>query len=251
MANRHRFERAEAGLRRAKPKRRPYDRMLIVCEGAKTEVNYFVAMRRELRIPGADIQIVHSPLGTEPIQIVESAEQLFRASKAFDRVFAVFDRDDHLTYNNALAKAAALDGKLKNDNDKAVPFMAIPSVPNFEFWILLHFKNVLAFMPREDVYAELKKAPHYPAYAKNSLTVYATPRWTFPWQHNAQSTCAGSTRPTQVLTRTRMQTFSRATSRRSPNDYLRPFTPLAVMRSRPPKIVDFFRCRRTTAIVTY
>jgi hypothetical protein len=180
MAKKHRFERAEAGLRRAKPKKRPYDRMLIVCEGAKTEVNYFLAMRRELRIPGADIQIVHSPLGTEPIQIVESAEQLFRASKAFDRVFAVFDRDDHLTYNNALAKAAALDGKLKNDNGKAVPFMAVPSVPNFEFWLLLHFKDVLAFMPRADVYAELRKAAHYPAYAKNCLTVYSDTKASIP-----------------------------------------------------------------------
>lgn len=180
MAKRHRFERAEAGLRRAKPKKRPYDRMLIVCEGAKTEVNYFQAMRRELRIPVADIHIVHSPSGTEPIQIVESAEQLFRASKAFDRVFAVFDRDDHLTYNNALAKAAALDNRLKNDNDKVVQFKAIPSVPNFELWILLHFREVLAFMPRADVYAELRKAIHYPGYAKNSLTVYSDTKASIP-----------------------------------------------------------------------
>jgi hypothetical protein len=137
-------------------------------------------MRRELRIPAVDIQIVHSPLGTEPIQIVESAEQLFRETMAFDRVFAVFDRDDHLTYNNALVKAAALDMKLKNDNGKPVPFNAIPSVPNFEFWILLHFKNVLAFMPRADVYTELKKPAHYPAYAKNSSTVYADTKGNIP-----------------------------------------------------------------------
>jgi hypothetical protein len=173
MAKKHRFERSEAGLRRGTRKKRLYDRMLIVCEGEKTEVNYFHAMRRELRIPAVDIQIVHSPLGTEPIQIVESAEQLFGETKAFDRVFAVFDRDDHLTYHNALAKAVALDKKLRNDNGKAVPFHAIPSVPNFEFWILLHFKNVLAFMPRADVYSELKKPAHYPTYAKNSATVYA------------------------------------------------------------------------------
>jgi hypothetical protein len=147
--------------------------MLIVCEGEKTEVNYFRAIRRELRIPSADIDVVHSEVGTEPLQVVNSAEGRFLRSRAFDRVFAVFDRDDHLTYKNALASAAALDGKLKNDEGKNVPFLAIPSVPNFEFWILLHFKNVVAFMPRLDVYAELKKAANYPTYEKSSLTVYA------------------------------------------------------------------------------
>lgn len=180
MAKSHRFERSEARLKRGKPKKPPYDRMLIICEGEKTEVNYFRAIRRELRIPSADIEVVHSVLGTQPLQIVESAEARFRASKAFDRVFAVFDRDDHLTYNNALSRAAALDGKLKNDQKKNVSFQAIPSVPNFEFWILLHFKNVLAFMPRADVYTELKEAAHYPTYAKNSLTVYADTKHRIP-----------------------------------------------------------------------
>lgn len=173
MAKPHRFERSEADLRRSKPKKRLYDRMLIVCEGEKTEVNYFMAIRRELRIPSADIEVIHSDLGTAPLQIIESAEARFRVTKAFDRVYAVFDRDDHLSYNNALLKAAALDGRLKNDEGTRVPFRAIPSVPNFEFWILLHFKDVLAFMPRADVYTELRKAAHYPTYAKNSMTVYA------------------------------------------------------------------------------
>lgn len=173
MAKSHRFERSEARLKRGKPKKRLYDRMLIVCEGAKTEVNYFRAIRRDLRIPSADIDVVHSELGTEPLQIVECAEALFRRSKAFDRIFAVFDRDDHLSYNNALAKAAALNGKLQNDEGKNVKFQAIPSVPNFEFWILLHFRDVAAFMPRGDVYAELKKASNYPTYEKGSLSVYA------------------------------------------------------------------------------
>lgn len=180
MAKGHRFERAEAGLRRPKPRKRLYDRMLIVCEGAKTEVNYFLAMRRELRIPSADIQVVHSHFGTEPIQIVQSAEELFLKTRAFDRVFVVFDRDEHLTYHNALARVTALDCKLKNDNKRAVPFKAIPSVPNFEFWILLHFREVLAFMPRAEVFSELRKQAHYPAYAKNSLTVYSDTKGAIP-----------------------------------------------------------------------
>ena len=181
MAKSHRFERTEARLKRNKPKKLPYDRILVVCEGEQTEVNYFEAIRRDLRIPKADIAIVHSVLGTEPLKIVESAELHFKVSRGFDFVFAVFDRDDHLTYNDALSRAAALSGKLKNDEGKGVPFYAIPSVPNFEFWLLLHFKDVLAFMHRADVYIELRKPTHYPTYAKNSLTVYSDTKDRIPF----------------------------------------------------------------------
>lgn len=172
MAKQHYSIRSEAKLKRRELKNRLYDRMLIVCEGAKTEVNYFQAIRREKRIPSADIKIIHSSTGTEPLQIVDCAEETFKKNKSFDCIFVVFDRDSHLTYKNALSKAKALDKKLTNDQGKKVRFYAVPSVPNFEFWLLLHFQNVSAFMTREKVYAELKKPACYPTYEKNSLTVF-------------------------------------------------------------------------------
>lgn len=144
-----------------------------MCEGSKTECNYFGAIRIEKRIPSAAIAIMPSEYGTEPLQIVEYAEDHFRENNAFDRIYAVFDRDDHLTYANALTKAASLDKKLKNDFGKKIPFTAIPSVPNFELWVLLHFRDIHQFLPREDVYAALKGPDVYPGYAKNSKTVFA------------------------------------------------------------------------------
>jgi hypothetical protein len=150
--------------------------MLIVCEGEKTEVNYFKAIRREKRVPSADIEIVPSDYGTAPLRIVEYAIDRFKETKAFDRVYAVFDRDDHDSYHNALAKAEATDKKLKNDEGTAVPFKAVPSVPNFELWVLLHFRDVLAPIHRTEVYAELRKPAAYPAYTKNSTTVYQDTR---------------------------------------------------------------------------
>lgn len=180
MSKSHRFERSEAHIKRSKPKKQPFDRILIVCEGEKTEVNYFDAIRRELRIPKAEVEALHSVLGTEPLQIVEYAELHFEKSRAFDCVFVVFDRDDHKTYNNALSKAAALNFKLKSDEGRGVLFRAITSVPNFEFWLLLHFKEVLAFMHRTAVYAELRKPSNYPNYAKNSLTVYSDTKGRIP-----------------------------------------------------------------------
>ncbi|WP_245472412.1 RloB family protein [Rhizobium jaguaris] len=172
MARKHRFERTESRLARRQGRKRPYDRMLIVCEGEKTEVNYFEAIRREKRLPNADIKIVPSDYGTAPLRIVEYAIDQFKESKAFDRVYVVFDRDDHDSYHNAFSKAEATNKKLKNDEGTAVPFKAIPSVPNFELWILLHFRDVLAPIHRNEVYAELRKHACYPTYAKNSKTVY-------------------------------------------------------------------------------
>lgn len=172
MVKKHRFERSETHLSRHAGRKRPYDRMLIVCEGEKTEVNYFNAIRREKRLPNADIAIMPSAYGTQPLQIVEYAIDRFNQTKAFDCVYVVFDRDDHQTYHNALSKAEATDKTMKNDTGAKVPFMAIPSVPNFELWILLHFRDVLAPIHRNEVYAELKKPGAYPTYAKNSVTVF-------------------------------------------------------------------------------
>lgn len=147
--------------------------MLIVCEGQKTEVNYFDAIRREKRIPSADIEVVPSNLGTSPMQVVDYAERRFLERRSFDKVYMVFDRDEHASYHQALEKAASITGRYKNDNGARVPFCAIPSVPSFELWLLLHFRNVPEFMGRDDVNAALILPAHYPAYAKNSQTAYA------------------------------------------------------------------------------
>ncbi len=101
-------------LRRRQPTREPYDRILIVCEGKKTEPNYFVCegkktepnyfneIRQEARISALHIRILHSQEGPQPLQVVSFAEAEFEKTKQFEKVFAVFDRDDHTTYANAI-----------------------------------------------------------------------------------------------------------------------------------------------------
>lgn len=183
MARKHRHERTESKVARKQGRKRSYDRILIVCEGEKTEVNYFGAIRKEKRLPSADIEIVPSDYGTAPQQIVEYAEDFFHVkNKAYDRIYVVFDRDDHPSYHNALNSAAARDKKLKNDNGSKVPFTAIPSVPNFELWLLLHFRDVLAPIHRNEVYAQLRQAGRYPAYIKASTTAYVDTK-----EHMAQA----------------------------------------------------------------
>lgn len=168
---RHSRARSGRDLKRKTPNRPPYDRILIVCEGAKTEVNYFEDIRQEARLPTVNVRVIHSPLGTEPQQIVQGAEEEFSKSHAFEKVYAVFDRDEHLTYANAIAMAEARNGKLKNEEKQSVSFQAIVSVPCFELWLLLHFANIMAPMHRSEALTQLQK--HLAGYQKGSDGVYA------------------------------------------------------------------------------
>lgn len=146
--------------------RASYDRILIVSEGAKTEPNYFCEIRAAYRLHTTNVEVRHCEIGTSPIQVVQYAESLFRngdrhkriQARAFEQVYAVFDRDDHDSYFDALQYAAALDGRLKNDIKQDVAFRAVASVPNFELWLLLHYAQVHAPVHRDEVLRRLKKS---------------------------------------------------------------------------------------------
>ena len=99
---------------------------------------------------------MHSREGTQPLQVVRSAELEFQKTKQFEKVFAVFDRDDHTTYADAITKAESLNGKLKNDEGKQVLFKAIVSVPCFELWLLLHYANVQSYFHRKEILHRLR-----------------------------------------------------------------------------------------------
>lgn len=179
-------ERQARELARKKAQRGSYDRILIVCEGSKTEPQYFDEIRSFYRIHTANVQVQHSQFGTQPLQVVEYAEELFVAGdtaraiqpRAFEQVYAVFDRDDHTTYNLALAKADALKNSLRNSLGQKVLFKAMPSVPCFELWLLLHFEDVLAPIHREDVYARLRR--HLPDYDKGQTGYFQRTRDKIP-----------------------------------------------------------------------
>lgn len=159
-------------LERKLGRRASYDRILIVSEGSKTEPNYFEEIRSTFRLHTANVVVRPSELGTAPLQVVHYAKQLFLEGDkhrkiqrlAFEKVFAVFDRDDHDSYSDALNAAKSLDGKLRNDNRQVICFQAVPSIPSFELWLLLHFENVQSQIDRHEVLRRLKK--HIPQYEK-------------------------------------------------------------------------------------
>ena len=124
-------------LARKSGRREGYDRILIVSEGRKTEPLYLNEIRTKYRLSTTNVQVQHSQYGTSALQVVEYAEHLLKNGDenkyiephAFEQVFVVFDRDDHITYHQALSKAAALNGKLRNDLKQPVSVQAIVSLP--------------------------------------------------------------------------------------------------------------------------
>lgn len=172
-------ERQKKQLERKKGQRASYDRILIVSEGSKSEPNYFREIRAVYRLHTANVVVRPSELGTEPIQVVEHAKVLFEKgdphkniqSRAFEKVYAIFDRDDHGSYYDALARATSLNGKLKNDARQPIRFQAIASVPSFELWLLLHYEDIQAPLPRDEVLRRLKR--HISGYNKGLNNVFA------------------------------------------------------------------------------
>lgn len=171
---RKRKARQAKDLARKTATRAPYDRVLIVCEGSKTEPKYFRDLIDGFRLNTANVEIDKTK-GSSPKTVVERAKNAFEKARKtgdpYDRVFCVFDKDQH---GNAYTEA--LD-RIRNMRPAHV-YKAIPSVPCFEYWLLLHFVYT-----RQSYYGNPSKSPcervieslrrHFPDYHKAGDGVYA------------------------------------------------------------------------------
>lgn len=161
--------RSNASFERRPGQRQPRQRLLIVCEGEETEPIYFEALRRELKLTLVEVQ-VEAP-GSAPITIVDHAlvrrEAQAREAKRtarkglfgqppFDEVWCVFDRDGHESFSRAIDKAR------NNGLQLAI------SVPAFEYWYLLHFKETTQpFLDAAELIQALRDKDCLPHYEKN------------------------------------------------------------------------------------
>ena len=112
--------------------------------------------------------------------MVRYAKQLFEAgdphkrvrARVFEKVFAIFDRDDHKSYFDGFKLAESLDGKLRNDVKQPVKFKAIASVPCFDLWLLVHYEDIRHPLHRDEVVTRLKL--QIPGYAKGAGGSFVT-----------------------------------------------------------------------------
>jgi len=159
--------------RRKIAKRAPYERILIVCEGEKTEPLYFHRLRRKFGLNPVNMVIADKKSGLDPKRLVDYALDLFKKDPTFNHVYCVFDRDKHTTYAAALNKIR--DTRLRG----GAKIHAIASVPCFEIWILLHFcYTTRSFEAAGNVsncalvVAELRKKGRIPGYDKGAADVF-------------------------------------------------------------------------------
>ena len=141
--------------------------ILIVCEGTKTEPNYFKSFPKNVGQFVFDIQTEGTGMNT--LNVVEKAIELRNNSiQKFDSVWAVFDKDNFKNFNAAINKAE------KNNVGCAWSNEA------FELWYLLHFQYRNTAMSRTE-YAKAieneinkiwkdKKIPY--KYKKNDTNTY-------------------------------------------------------------------------------
>ena len=110
--NSHR-DRRSPNLRRGKYQREPKRRFILFCEGKNTESEYFRAIGRTCTGALIDLEIV--PAAGVPFTIAEKAVARARSEglilrrrrkmssfEEADQVWAVFDRDEHPRYNEAV-----------------------------------------------------------------------------------------------------------------------------------------------------
>jgi hypothetical protein len=128
---------------------------LIVCEGEKTEPNYF----KSFRVVSARIYV--EGFGANPSKLIEEAKRLNDREGGYDQVWCVFDRDDFpkQDFNSAIINAEKEGFKVAYSNEA------------FELWYVLHFEFLNTGIPRKDYIQKLDKLLKH-QYKKNSEAIY-------------------------------------------------------------------------------
>ncbi len=151
---------AKLSFERNAPTKTVGKKILIACEGKKTEPKYFNAIRQDLRLTTVQVLILPHE-GTDPLSIVNAvveARKDKKREKSWDKedlAWAVFDGDEHIAndpnrWHQAIQKAESQKINLAITN------------PSIEFWYLIHFRDHSAPIIRDKAEEFLKQyIPNY------------------------------------------------------------------------------------------
>ncbi len=143
-------------LKRRGPLREPKRRFTLFCEGRNTEPAYFKAIERAYRSAQIDVKIepgagVPHTISKRAVKFAKSvglARNSRRKKDSFekrDEVWAVFDRDAHPRFQEAVALCDQHGIKVARSN------------PCFEVWLILHERDYNKPNRRDKVQRELQK----------------------------------------------------------------------------------------------
>ncbi len=124
-------------LRRARPSREPKRKYTLFCEGMNTEPAYFRALGRSLAnslivietVPGVGVPMTIAKQAVEYATENGLRPRSRKKKDSFeegDEVWAVFDRDDHPLYREAIQNCESSNVGVAYSN------------PCFELWLILH-----------------------------------------------------------------------------------------------------------------
>lgn len=135
---------------------------LIICEGNQTEPNYFNGLKKKINekygnkidvlIPNIDVK----GTGMNTQSLVKYTQRVVNYSnKMYGQVWVVFDKDDY-------------DDKQFNSAINNCDYHVAWSNPNFELWLLSHFKQIDRCVSKDYVLKELNRE-----FQKNGLENYS------------------------------------------------------------------------------
>lgn len=144
-------------------------KFLIVCEGKKTEPNYFKAFIDNRRSEVKEVNV--KGCGCSTCQLINEAKKIqekleHERQVSFDRVWLVFDKDEFKDFNKAIAEA------------KKEKMNCAWSNQAFELWYVLHFQYLDTGVDRkqyigmiEDKVRKASKSKTF-KYKKNDVGFY-------------------------------------------------------------------------------
>ena len=161
---------AKAAKKRKVATRDKIVRFLIVCEGERTEPNYFKELVKDRYSEVRSEEIVGE--GRSTCALVKKTQEIrdrleHQRQLKFDRVWVVFDKDDFNDFNEAISLAHRKGYCVGWTNEA------------FELWYLLHFVFLDTAVSRADyidkLEAEIKRFDAYQdfKYFKNDKSFYA------------------------------------------------------------------------------
>lgn len=153
----------------------PAKKVLIVCEGSKTEPGYFEKLKHYLRLASVeprpiDVVVEGEGFQSAPLAVVRYAiglrdernKEIRRGAtneSRFDEIWCVFDTESEPFSESFLA---AVELAKKNR------FHLVVSNPAFEFWYLVHYElTTRSFLDADEVIQQLKR--YVPEYEKRSV----------------------------------------------------------------------------------
>ncbi len=150
-------------LKRIEKKRTERVRVLIACEGEKTEPYYFESLIEDKKLSAGSVVFV-SHNHTNPHGVLtDLLDYLKNKDSDFEHKWIVIDRDEHghtlEDFNNALHNAKKRKIGIAYSN------------PSFEFWYLIHFGFFHSSIHRSQV-LKLLKSTHIQGYEKKADDIY-------------------------------------------------------------------------------